>query len=179
MKREMIFIDNEDQERAREQFDMGRRRLNIVGGVDVEIINDIKLIPGFYYLKNGEKEDLLFGADKIIFTHSMFTENHLGSYYQLAEYLSWAGITQKKDMVYCDTASYLKHTLERICDSTTIGQVGQIIRAIELNMIIGYDSEDSKFYRFRYSPNEDNLIAKEVINLTELLTIPSPSREGN
>lgn len=160
--KKLIFIDNEQGERASENMRIAQRRLAIQGKCDRDIVNGIELLPDFHKV-DGQS---LVDSDAIIITCSMFTENHFGSYDQLNNLLVYTGLAELKGKVFIDTATYLKATLERIIENEA--QSVYVIRAIENNLIIHYDEDESKFFRLRFNVNIDGFLFNEDMDLNQL-----------
>jgi len=74
-----------------------------------------------------------------------------------------------KGKTYIDTANGLKKALIRIIEGDT-RDVHYFIRGIERNNIIGFDSNISKFFRYRFNGVDDDFIINEEVNLLSLLT---------
>jgi hypothetical protein len=166
MKKELIFIDNEREVEAIENKHIAQRRLAFHGGLSIDALNTMQSIYNFHAVQN-KVEEQMFDINNAVVTYSMFTENHFGSYDQLCDFMVIAGLQELKGKILINTSTYLRDALERAIEH--YNQSVYIIRCIETNYIIHYDSDIEQFKRLRFDMNVDGFLINEDIDLSTLL----------
>lgn len=154
--RNVIFIDNDLQERAEEDVDYVKDILERNNFTHDEI-NNINIISSFSQQDSDEIMKLIFHEKPIICTFSMYTANNYGSLYQLFRFLSTAGNYNIKDVTYIDCSGMIVKALRQI-DTATKRPI-DVLMAIEKNIILSPD-DNQILQRVRV-----NLMADDVNNM--------------
>ena len=172
--KKLVFIDNDNIERAKEDSCNAKNALTLFGKMDDSIINEMELLPDFKAAYDSEKEKikkLLFEDHCAIFSFSMYTANHYGSLQQLLNMLAFAGRNQISCRVYVDTTfgCMMQNALERNMDDHKF--CFDIMQAIETNFIIGVDFEEEYFFRLRIqlTGKYNSPFKREPIDIKEYL----------
>ena len=168
----LIFIDNDNQDRAREDVDYVKNNLELCAKIPSNIVDKIEIISDFRNLEKDDIYKLLFSKDNVICTYSMYTANHYGSLFQLTSLLRAASTNQIKDIIYVDGSGMLVEQLSRELRNDRKDTM-HILNAIETNYIISFDLESTELacHRIRVDLKGyyETPFKQEKINLLDLI----------
>lgn len=176
--KKLIFIDNDDKDRAQRDSRSARSTLELWGGLSQEYVRSMEVISDFRNLNESDKGEILFDPNNVISTYSMYTWNHYGSLYQMTGFLEAAGQMGIEGIVYLDCSGNMERALKGELDNAILDRTKEeieereaIFKAIEANYIISFDTEnDHKMYRLRMGKDiEEKMFRREEINLNELV----------
>jgi hypothetical protein len=168
--KKLIFIDNDNLGKAKEDVDDVKIKLELYGILKEEYVETISIISDFSRMDKDEAYKLLFSTDNCICSWSMYTANHYGSLYQLLNFLKAAGEYEIKNKVYIDCSGMLPKALEGELKNSK--HAVAILNAIETNYIISFSHEREKPFRVRVDLKgfyENIFKFEDVNNLEELL----------
>ncbi len=167
--KQLIFIDNDNEQNALKEATTAERRIRLNGNVPSVLTSNIKVISDFGSLDAEDKMKLLFDNSNIICSWSMYTATHENSLGQLYSMLIKAGSNDIKNLTYIDTSGMIKDALNifTILNLITTGRgIYNIFRAIETNNILTLDSNLCRFKRVRINIGSDNVFEYENISDT-------------
>lgn len=167
--KKLIYIDNDDIKRAKEDVDNVKNNLELIGGLSEKQVEAMDIVSDFGKLEKDEIYKLLFSKENCICTWSMYTANHYGSLHQLIQLLKAAGRNRINGIVYIDGSGMLEKALER--ELPNIKEPFYLLNAIETNYIISFDLEADLCFRLRleFKGVDESPFKRDSINLLELL----------
>jgi hypothetical protein len=167
--KKLIYIDNDNERRAKEDVDYVKNNLEYVGGLPAEQVEQMEIVSDFGHIGKEKVYELLFSKNNCICSWSMYTANHYGSLYQLISLLKAAGRNRIKDIVYVDGSGMLQKALER--ELPNIKEPYDLLNAIETNHIISFDLEADLCFRLRleFKGVDESPFKRDRVSLLELL----------
>ena len=170
--KKLIFIDNDSQERAKEDVSNIQRKLELWGGLPSDYVETVEIVSDFSNIPKEDAYKILYSKDNCVCSWSMYTANHYGSLYQLMYFLRSASVNEIKDLVYIDCSGMILKAIEGELRSERT-DVLHILNAIETNNIISFDTDnDYKCYRLRVKLKGSDLspFSKQNVDLVKLLS---------
>ena len=147
--KKLIFVDNDSSNRANEDVDQIKNKLELgyAKNLPKEYVESIEIIPDFSHIPKDDAFKMLFDKNNCICTWSMYTASHYNSLYQMLGFLSTAGSSDIRDIVYIDGSGMLEEALSNALRNDMKSAM-QILNAVETNHIIAFD-DNYKPYRLR------------------------------
>lgn len=175
--RKLIFIDNDLEERAKEQCRSIQRKLSAFCDIPRDLLEKMEIVHSIYHMDKGELAKLIFSPNQCICSFSMYTWNHYGSLYQLTEMLERAGELGLKDLMYVDCSGNMIDALNKELPEMFAKDRKKILSAFKDNYIIAYvvdddNSDNTSFKRVQVlKKTEDyNYFQTTPVNVLELIS---------
>ena len=166
--KKLIFIDNDDEQRAKEDIkNFVTPFLIAYADIDAEQAENIQIISDFYEKDRDEMYNLFYSGEYVIITWSVYTGGHHNSKGQLFRFLRTAGNAGVKNIIYVDMSGELTKTLQDLRYSEQKYMIN-IIKGVENNYIFTCDSGSIHRLRFNFQ-HEDLIVPDMSVKLKDLL----------
>lgn len=171
--KQLIFIDNDHEERTNEDMRRVQRLLRRCGGLTDMYLETMQGVSNFSHMDEDAAYKLVFDPEHCIVTYSMYTASHYNSLGQMLHTFYTAAISEVKDMVYIDGSGQLMPTLTR--HLSDYKHAYYVMNTIEMNNIISIDMnvdyDKMKFGRVRmdFKGAYNCPVKLEPINLKSIL----------
>lgn len=165
--KKLLFIDNDFEERTKEDIDYVKAALQDNENITDEILNNMESISNFHHKSKEEAFKILIDPQYIICTWSMYTWNHFGSLYQLTSFLSKVGRYEIKGLTYFDASGNLLKTLNRYLNDScfpkgnTVDYFTSLLKAIATNHIITANVRDMNHAQVKIDLTQDKIFVGE------------------
>lgn len=178
--KKLVFIDNDNEERANIDIDILKRNLRYAGKVPEDIIGSIDIVHSFAHENANEMYKLIFSGQVAVCTWSMYTVSHYNSASQFLRFLHTAATSEVKDIIYIDGSGMVSEFLNRrLKDDYKFAM--HAMQAIEINYIITFDNKTQQMFRLRIDLKGQykDIFRHEEVNLVALLNAEPVDNKRN
>lgn len=160
--KKLIFIDNDNEQKAKEDLAQIVDRLEYKFKVPDSIVNSIMVIPDFHKLSREDQFNVIFSNENICISYSMFTATHYGSLNQLYRFLAMAGRCQVKGITHIDCSRQMQPALKRNIMDVKVDPIC-ILKGIENNNLITFSDNYTGIERIAVDLQSEDLIVSHPI----------------
>lgn len=164
----LIFIDNDNIKRSKEDFRFIRQYLE-QSKVPEEKISSIKFVPDFHHLSRDEKQEIVFDSKNVVLTWSMYTITHFNSLGQTISLLRTAGQCNLKGLTYIDFSGEFVKCIEYALKHQNITNPLHVLFCFNSNNIITQLNSDFYLIKVKIQDIDTSFFATKIININDYL----------